>query len=232
MGNPPPLPVNSGTSSNSGIFRQAATLSLVIPTLIGVASRFSLELGKAHPGPNGQLIMLGAAAVFSIAIFIGLAFGIAAATGASGKGEGRVRVRGAAGIPINSVLLAVFVTGFVQGYTKVQLSARDSRRRQRNRKTFNDVLPRCPRSSRRPCSATARLVFALPSRSSDTDDATEDGNRVSAPSGEFDAAPCQASLIASPLRKTEAGRRPPAASNVRIQAPDRSRSLPYLTGRC
>ena len=87
MGNPPPLPVNSGASSNSGIFRQAATLSLVIPTLIGVASRFSLELGKAHPGPNGQLIMLGAAAVFSIAIFIGLAFGIAAATGASGKGS-------------------------------------------------------------------------------------------------------------------------------------------------
>lgn len=124
MGNPPPLPINSGAPSNSGIFRQAATLSLVIPTLIGVASRFSLELSKAHPGPTGQLIMLGAAAVSSITIFIGLALGIAAATGASGKGEGRVRVRGAAGILINSVLLAVFVTGFVKGYTKIQPSAR------------------------------------------------------------------------------------------------------------
>ncbi len=232
MGNPPPLPINSGAPSNSGIFRQAATLSLVIPTLIGVATRFSLELGKAHPGPTGQLIMLGAAAVSSITIFIGLAFGIAAATGASGKGEGRVRVRGAAGILINSVLLAVFITGFVKGYTKIQPSARDSRRRQRNRKIFNDVLPRYRRSSGTPRSATARSVFARPSGSSDTDDATEAGNRVRAPSGEFDAAPCQASPIASPLRKTEAGHRPPAASNVRIQAPDRSRSPPYLIGRC
>lgn len=124
MGNPPPLPLGDGDSPNSGIFRQAATLSLIIPTVIGVLGRLVSTLLNPDGSDPIRMLALVLAGLGAFAILIGLAFGLAAATGARGEDSGRVRGRGALGAILNSILLAVAVVGFQSGRQKAQASTK------------------------------------------------------------------------------------------------------------